>query len=78
MNIGVITTSYPRWPGDAAGNFVGAHVEALRALGHEVEVIAADRPTEPLFYRGGAPDALESARSLASPPRSFTARSRAA
>jgi glycosyltransferase involved in cell wall biosynthesis len=58
MNIGVITTSYPRWPGDAAGNFVGAHVAAMRALGHEVEVICADA-NEPLFYRGGAPDALE-------------------
>jgi glycosyltransferase involved in cell wall biosynthesis len=59
MNIGVITTSYPRWPGDAAGNFVGAHVESLRALGHTVEVIAA-AGDEPLFYRGGAPDAIES------------------
>ncbi|HEX7699386.1 MAG TPA: glycosyltransferase family 4 protein [Kofleriaceae bacterium] len=59
MNIGVITTSYPRWPGDAAGNFVGAHVESLRALGHTVEVVAA-AADEPLFYRGGAPDALES------------------
>jgi glycosyltransferase involved in cell wall biosynthesis len=58
MNIGVITTSYPRWPGDAAGNFVGAHVAAMRALGHEVEVICADA-SEPLFYRGGAPEALE-------------------
>ena len=58
MNIGVITTSYPRWPGDAAGNFVGAHVAAMRALGHEVEVICADA-NEPLFYRGGAPEALE-------------------
>jgi glycosyltransferase involved in cell wall biosynthesis len=58
MNIGVITTSYPRWPGDAAGNFVGAHVESLRALGHTVEVIAA-AADEPLFYNGGAPDALE-------------------
>jgi glycosyltransferase involved in cell wall biosynthesis len=41
VKIGVITTSYPRWPGDAAGNFVEAHVRAMRALGHEVEVIAA-------------------------------------
>ena len=61
MNIGVITTSFPRWPGDAAGNFVGAHVESLRALGHTVEVIAA-ADDEPLFYKGGAPDALESGR----------------
>ena len=58
MRIGVITTSYPRWPGDPAGNFVGAHVAALRALGHDVEVICA-APDEPLFYRGGAPDLLE-------------------
>ena len=66
MKLGVLTTSYPRWPGDPAGNFVGAHVAALRALGHEVDVIAAGerdddatRITSPLFFRGGAPDALE-------------------
>jgi len=76
MSVGVISTSYPRWPDDPAGNFVGAHVEALRALGHDVEVICAGphgdrdrvrggadprvtRIASPLFYRGGAPDALE-------------------
>lgn len=69
MKIGVVTTSYPRFPGDAAGNFVAGHVAALRALGHTVEVIAAGehvpdddavvRIGSPLFYRGGAPDALE-------------------
>ncbi|HEU4728085.1 MAG TPA: glycosyltransferase family 4 protein [Kofleriaceae bacterium] len=74
MKLGVVTTSYPRFPGDAAGNFVAGHVAALRALGHDVEVIAAgdpgaDAPGRPddalraggarLFYRGGAPDALE-------------------
>jgi len=58
MIIGVITTSYPRSPGDPAGNFVAAHVGSLRALGHTVEVIAAGAD-EPLFYRGGAPDLLE-------------------
>jgi len=41
MRIGVVTTSYPRHPGDPAGNFVAAHVRALRALGHEIDVIAA-------------------------------------
>jgi glycosyltransferase involved in cell wall biosynthesis len=41
MQLGVVTTSYPRFPGDPAGNFVAAHVAALRALGHRVEVIAA-------------------------------------
>ncbi|MCE9580080.1 MAG: glycosyltransferase family 4 protein [Deltaproteobacteria bacterium] len=70
--IGVVTTSYPRWPGDPAGHFVAAHVAYLRATGAEVEVIAADDPqaiAQPgvirvpapagLFYAGGAPDALE-------------------
>lgn len=58
MRIGVVTTSYPRHPGDSAGSFVGAHVGALRGLGHEVEVISAG-DDDSLFYRGGAPDALE-------------------
>jgi glycosyltransferase involved in cell wall biosynthesis len=72
MKLGVVTTSYPRWPGDPAGSFVAGHVAALRALGHRVEVIAAgaalpadhDAATRRvggtgLFERGGAPDALE-------------------
>ena len=43
--IGVVTTSYPRWPGDAAGGFVRAHAQALAAAtGATVEVIAADAP----------------------------------
>ncbi|MBK9034792.1 MAG: glycosyltransferase [Myxococcales bacterium] len=41
MRIGVVTTSYPRWPGDAAGSFVAGHVAYLRGTGAEVEVIAA-------------------------------------
>ena len=45
MKLGVITTSYPRFPGDAAGSFVAGHVAALRALGHTVDVIAAGPPT---------------------------------
>lgn len=71
MKIGVVTTSYPRFAGDGAGSFVAGHVGVLRALGHDVEVIAAGDPREAaasaarrvgggrLFYRGGAPDALE-------------------
>lgn len=72
MKLGVVTTSYPRFAGDPAGNFVAAHVAALRAAGHRVEVIAAGdqarsagaldgavRVGSGLFYRGGAPDALE-------------------
>jgi glycosyltransferase involved in cell wall biosynthesis len=87
MRIGVVTTSYPRFAGDAAGNFVGGHVEALRALGHEVEVIAAgDRATgdlgvtriaSRLFYDGGAPEALER-RGGAFEAARFTARLAAA
>ena len=44
LRIGVVTTSYPRRSGDPAGGFVGEHVRALRALGHEVDVIAAGDP----------------------------------
>jgi len=94
MKLGVVTTSYPRWPGDLAGSFVAGHVAAMRALGHDIEIIAAgdvDDPRQPaarrahdsaehvtriaspLFYRGGAPEALErSARTLDS--LVFTAR----
>jgi glycosyltransferase involved in cell wall biosynthesis len=59
MRIGVVTASYPRHPGDAAGSFVGAHVAALRASGHDVEVIGAHTIASELFERGGAPDELE-------------------
>jgi len=41
MRIGVVTTSYPRWEGDAAGSFVAGHVAYLRRSGATVEVIAA-------------------------------------
>ena len=85
MNLGIVTTSYPRFPGDPAGNFVAEHVRALRALGNTVTVIAAGDSTReqdgvirvpsPLFYGGGAPDAIERSvvRSLLT-AASFTAR----
>jgi len=90
LRIGVVTTSYPRNSGDPAGGFVGEHVRALRALGHEVDVIAAGEPSEPdepgltrvpssLFYRGGAPDQLERAPLAAAlPAAAFTLRLAAA
>jgi hypothetical protein len=63
VRIGVITASFPRAPGEAAGSFVAAHVEAMRALGHEVDVVGAHNVGSAsdggLFYAGGAPDALE-------------------
>lgn len=72
--IGVVTTSYPRWPGDAAGQWVAAHARWLADRGHAVTVVAAgDGAADAiagvrvvrvadrgnLFYGGGAPEALE-------------------
>jgi glycosyltransferase involved in cell wall biosynthesis len=36
----VVAHSYPRWPGDVAGSFLGRLVEALAARGHTVAVVA--------------------------------------
>ena len=71
MRIGVVTTSYPREPGDPAGGFVAGFARWLRDAGATVEVIAAGpgaRVVEGIavdrvggrgiFYDGGAPDAL--------------------
>lgn len=74
MRIGVVTTSYPRFPGDPAGNFVAELSSWIAGRGHRVAVIAAgdtyiddawqNVPVErvsagaELFYDGGAPDAL--------------------
>lgn len=73
--IGVVTTSYPRWDGDSAGVFVRERVRALLAAGHTVDIIAADTAeglgAQPnvrrvragsLFYRDGAPEALETTK----------------
>ena len=40
MKIVVLTTSYPRYEGDPAGNFVADAVEQLRARGLEVDVVS--------------------------------------
>ena len=40
MRVAVLTTSYPRFPGDAAGRFVEEAVERLRGRGVDVEVVA--------------------------------------
>jgi glycosyltransferase involved in cell wall biosynthesis len=39
--VGVLTSSYPRFPGDAAGSFVGDDVRSLVRQGRQVEVLAA-------------------------------------
>jgi hypothetical protein len=75
VRIGLLTTSFPRHPGDYAGSFVGDRVERLLAAGHAVEVLAAGdradtrvdggltvtrlRADRRLFYGEGAPEALE-------------------
>jgi len=72
--IGVVTTSYPRFPDYSAGVFVRERVRALLASGHVVEILAAKArdgasaddaqvtriEAGALFYEGGAPEALES------------------
>jgi glycosyltransferase involved in cell wall biosynthesis len=40
VKVAVLTTSYPRFPGDAAGHFVGAAVDRLLARGLEMEVVS--------------------------------------
>ena len=40
MKVCVLTTSYPRYPGDMAGTFVAAGVEHLREAGVEVRVVS--------------------------------------
>ncbi len=40
MRVAVLTTSYPRWEGDAAGSFVATSVEGVRAAGVEAEVVS--------------------------------------
>jgi glycosyltransferase involved in cell wall biosynthesis len=49
VKIGVVTSSYP----PRGGSFVAAHVDAMRALGHDVEVVVAKRKN------AGIPDELE-------------------
>jgi glycosyltransferase involved in cell wall biosynthesis len=39
VRVGVLTTSYPRFPGDPAGHFVADAVEHLRARGLDVAVV---------------------------------------
>jgi glycosyltransferase involved in cell wall biosynthesis len=40
VKVAVLTTSYPRFPGDAAGHFVGAAVERLRGRGLDIDVVS--------------------------------------
>jgi glycosyltransferase involved in cell wall biosynthesis len=57
VRVGVLTTSYPRDADDAAGAFVAGFARWLVANVGDVDVVCADA-ARPLFYRGGAPEAL--------------------
>ncbi len=61
MRVGVLTTSYPRDAEDAAGAFVAGFSRWLAANVGDVDVVCADA-ARPLFYRGGAPEALKRGR----------------
>ena len=79
MRIGLLTTSFPRHPGDYAGSFVGDRARRLLDDGHAVDVLAAGDgaattvagrltitrlPVQgELFYGAGAPETLEHDRS---------------
>ncbi len=45
----MVTTSYPRFPGDSVGTFMEPIARAVAALGHEVHIVA---PWHPLVARG--------------------------
>jgi glycosyltransferase involved in cell wall biosynthesis len=58
MRIGVLTTSYPRTADDWAGHFVASLAREIARFG-DVDVVCASERW-PIFYRGGAPAALQS------------------
>jgi len=56
VRIAVLTTSYPRFPGDAAGHFVASEARALARTGDVVQVFAPGRPTSPTTPLGSEPE----------------------
>ena len=51
----MVTTSYPRFPGDSVGTFMEPIAKAVAARGHEVHVVA---PWHPLITRGAEEDGV--------------------
>jgi glycosyltransferase involved in cell wall biosynthesis len=51
----MVTTSYPRFPGDSVGTFMEPIARHVAALGHEVHVVA---PWHPLLRRGREEDGV--------------------
>ena len=51
----MVTTSYPRFPGDSVGTFMEPIAKGVAALGHEVHVVA---PWHPAITRGKVEDGV--------------------
>jgi glycosyltransferase involved in cell wall biosynthesis len=51
----MVTTSYPRFPGDSVGTFLEPIAKGVAARGHEVHVVA---PWHPLLRRGRSEDGV--------------------
>jgi glycosyltransferase involved in cell wall biosynthesis len=68
MVVGLVTTSYPRWPGDPAGGFVAGHAAYLRSTGATVEIVAADDPAVDRAW-----DRAQGVTRVAAPPGLFFA-----
>ena len=51
----MVTTSYPRFPGDSVGTFMEPIAKSVAARGHEVHVVA---PWHPLVARGAEEDGV--------------------
>src|SRR6476620_2968261 len=52
----MVTTSYPRFPGDSVGTFMEPIAQTVAARGHEVHVVA---PWHPLVARGPIEDGVQ-------------------
>ena len=51
----MVTTSYPRFPGDHVGTFMEPIAKSVAARGHEVHIVA---PWHPLVHRGAREDGV--------------------
>lgn len=47
MRVGLLTTSFPRWPGDWAGGFVAEQAQWLAGAGHQVDVLCVGDAAAP-------------------------------
>jgi glycosyltransferase involved in cell wall biosynthesis len=53
LRIGFVTTSFPRYSGDAAGSFVFGLARGLAGRGHRIQVVVPE-PSGPSDWQGGA------------------------